>query len=107
MKSLYLSYETGYSGTTTYVRRPPICARSGHSLGRARASRRGSGASRSPCLPKAVKWAALEAARSSPRGGGWALSGPAFSWECRAARSRQARSEEAQEPSWGTARRAV
>ena len=29
---------------------------------------------------------------------------PASSWECRAARSRQARPEEAQEPSWGSAK---
>ena len=35
---------------------------------------------------------------------GWAPSGLASSWECRAARSRQARPEEAQEPSWGTAK---
>ena len=46
---------------------------------------------------------ALEAARSSTRGSGWAPSGPASSWECRAARTRQARPEKAQEPSWGTA----
>eukprot|EP00964_Phaeocystis_antarctica_P058822 scaffold34897_cov59-Phaeocystis_antarctica.AAC.5 len=46
--------------------------------------------------PKAVKSAALEAARSSTRGSGWAPSGPASSWECRAAHSRQARPEEAQ-----------
>ena len=43
--------------------------------------------------------AAVEAARSSTRGSGWASRGPASSWECRAAQSRQARSEEAQEPS--------
>ena len=38
----------------------------------------------------------LEAARSSPRGGGGAPSGWASLWECRAARGRQARAEEAQ-----------
>ena len=30
--------------------------------------------------------------------------GPASSWECRTAQSRQGRSEEAKEPSWGTAK---
>ena len=53
---------------------------------------------------KAVKSATLEAARSSPRGGGGAPSGGASPWECRAARSRQARPEEAQGASWGTAK---
>ena len=33
--------------------------------------------------------------------------GPASSWECRAAQSRQARPEEAQELSWVTAQAAV
>ena len=47
------------------------------------------------------KWAALKAVGSSIRGSGWALSGPASPWECRAAQSRQARPEEAPEP-WGT-----
>eukprot|EP00964_Phaeocystis_antarctica_P117172 scaffold81004_cov59-Phaeocystis_antarctica.AAC.1 len=56
-----------------------------------------------PGWSKAVKLAALEAASSSTRGSGWAASGLACSWECRAAQSRQARPEEAQEPSWGTA----
>ena len=56
---------------------------------------------------KAVKSAALEAAGSSIRGTGWAPSGPASSWECRAARSRQARPEEAQEPSWGATKGAL
>ena len=51
-----------------------------------------------------MKSAALEAAGSSSRGSGWAPSGPASAWECRAAQSRQARPEEAQEPSWGAAR---
>ena len=48
---------------------------------------------------------ALEAApgSSSRRGNGWAPSGPASPWECRATQSRQARPEEAQEPSWGAA----
>ena len=50
------------------------------------------------------KWAALKAVGSSIRGSGWALSGPDSSWECRAAQSRQARPEEAQEPSGGTAK---
>eukprot|EP00964_Phaeocystis_antarctica_P143565 scaffold109133_cov68-Phaeocystis_antarctica.AAC.1 len=45
----------------------------------------------------------LEAAGSSTRGGGGALSGPASSWECRAAQSRQACPEEAQESTWGAA----
>ena len=48
----------------------------------------------------------MAAASSSTRGGGWAPApgGPASSWECRAAQSRQARPEEAQEPSWGSHR---
>ena len=46
-----------------------------------------------PGWSKAVKSAAVEAARSSTRGRGWAPSGPASSWECRAAQSRQARPE--------------
>eukprot|EP00964_Phaeocystis_antarctica_P017435 scaffold9629_cov72-Phaeocystis_antarctica.AAC.1 len=54
----------------------------------------------------AVKSAALEAARSSTRGSGWAPSGSASVWECRAAWSRQARPGEALEPSWGIAKRA-
>ena len=49
-----------------------------------------------------MKSAALEAASSSTEAVAWAPSGQASSWECRAARSRQARPEEAQEPSWGT-----
>eukprot|EP00964_Phaeocystis_antarctica_P071048 scaffold43301_cov57-Phaeocystis_antarctica.AAC.2 len=48
--------------------------------------------------------AALEAASSSTRGTGWAPSGWASLWECRAARRCQARPEEAQEPSWGAAK---
>ena len=43
-----------------------------------------------------MKSATLGAARLSPRGGGGAPSGWASLWECRAARSRQARPEEAQ-----------
>ena len=35
-----------------------------------------------PRWSKAVKWAALKAARSSTRGEGSAPSGPASSWEC-------------------------
>ena len=38
-----------------------------------------------PAWATAVESAALEAARSSNRGSGWAPSGPASSWECRAA----------------------
>jgi len=49
-----------------------------------------------------VQSAALEADGSSSRGRGGAPSGPASSWECRAALSRQACPEEAHEPSWGT-----
>ena len=48
-----------------------------------------------------------EAAGSSTRGSGWALSELASFWECRAAQSRQARPEEAQEPSWVTAKEAL
>ena len=50
------------------------------------------------------KSAALEAASSSSRGGGGAPTGPASSRECRAARSRQARAEEAKRASWGAAK---
>eukprot|EP00964_Phaeocystis_antarctica_P055825 scaffold32870_cov36-Phaeocystis_antarctica.AAC.1 len=57
-----------------------------------------------PGWSNAVNLAALEAAGSSSRGSGCALSGPACSWVPRAAQSRQARPEEAQEPSWGTAK---
>ena len=46
---------------------------------------------------RAVESATLKVARSSTRGSGWALSGPASSLERRAAQSRQARPEEAQE----------
>eukprot|EP00964_Phaeocystis_antarctica_P153135 scaffold121271_cov51-Phaeocystis_antarctica.AAC.2 len=56
---------------------------------------------------KAVKSAALEAAGSSIRGGGGAPGGPASSWECRAAQSRQVRPEEAHRASWGTAKEAT
>ena len=55
-------------------------------------------------MAKAGKWAALEAASlSAPKWLGrpiWA--GLFLGVECRAAQSRQARPEEAQEPSWGT-----
>ena len=57
--------------------------------------------------PKAVESAALEAASSRTRGSGWAPSGPASSWEYRAAQSRQARPEEAREPSWDAAKGAL
>eukprot|EP00964_Phaeocystis_antarctica_P094433 scaffold61176_cov65-Phaeocystis_antarctica.AAC.3 len=60
-----------------------------------------------PAWSTAVESAALEAASSSTRGSGWAPSGSASSWESRAAQSRQARPEEAQEPSWGTAKGAL
>ena len=49
-------------------------------------------------------WRLLEAAGSSTRGNGWELSEPASPWEYRAAQSRQARLEEAQEPKWGAAK---
>jgi len=42
-----------------------------------------------------------------PRQYGWAPSGPASPWECRATQSRLSRPEEAQEPSWGTAKGAL
>ena len=51
--------------------------------------------------------AALEAASSSIQGSGWAPSGLASFWEYRAAQSRQARPEEAQEPSCGAAKTAL
>eukprot|EP00964_Phaeocystis_antarctica_P152719 scaffold120725_cov63-Phaeocystis_antarctica.AAC.1 len=60
-----------------------------------------------PGWSKAVESAALEAASSNTRGSGWALSRPASSWRCRAAQSRQERPEEAQEPGWDTAKRAL
>eukprot|EP00964_Phaeocystis_antarctica_P109833 scaffold74249_cov69-Phaeocystis_antarctica.AAC.1 len=60
-----------------------------------------------PEWSKAVKSATLKAASSSTRGSGWAPSGSASFWECRAAQSRQARPEEAQEPSSGTAKTAL
>ena len=60
------------------------------------------------CMEKhgqtAVKSRALEAASSSTRGSGWAPRGPASPWEYQAAQSRQARPEEAQEPSWNSAK---
>ena len=52
---------------------------------------------------KAATWVTLEAARWSTRGSGGAPSGPASSWECRAAHSLQTRPEEAQAPSSGPA----
>ena len=60
-----------------------------------------------PGWSKAVESAALEAASSTTRGDGWAPSGPASFWESRAAQSRQARPEKAQEPSWGSAKGAL
>ena len=75
---------------TTYYLPPP------------RAPRAALARRRDPCTVKGGEiWAALEAASSSTRGSGWAPSGPASSWECRA--GREARPEEAQQPSWGTA----
>ena len=56
--------------------------------------------SSSPCLNGQRRWNR----RLWRRLAGWALSGPASSWECRAAQSRQARPEAAQEPSWGPAK---
>ena len=55
--------------------------------------------------PEAVRSAALQQAGSSNRGSGWTPSGPASPWACRAARSRQARSEEAREPRCGAGKR--
>jgi hypothetical protein len=52
-----------------------------------------------------IESAASEAARSRTRG--WWLGAQRSGlspWECRAAQSREARREEAQEPSWGTAK---
>ena len=43
----------------------------------------------------------------STRGRSWVPSGRASPWECRAAQYRQVRPEEAQEPSWGTAKGAL
>ena len=61
-----------------------------------------------PERSKAVKSAALVATSStSTRGGGWAPTSWVSPWECRAAQSRQAYPEEAQEPSWGTAKGAL
>ena len=60
-----------------------------------------------PGRSNAVKWPTLEAASSSPRGGGWAPSGWASLSEYRAAQSRQARPEEAQGASWALPRRAL
>ena len=51
-----------------------------------------------------MKWATLEAARSSSWGRGWDSPGRASLRECQAAQSCQARAEEAKEPSWGTAK---
>eukprot|EP00964_Phaeocystis_antarctica_P078999 scaffold49166_cov58-Phaeocystis_antarctica.AAC.1 len=58
---------------------------------------------RTPEWSTAGASAALKAASCS----GWAPRGPASFWECRAAQSRQARPGEAQEPSWGAAKRAL
>ena len=60
-----------------------------------------------PGWSNAVKWPTLEAASSSPRGGGWAPSGWVSLSEYRAAQSRQARPEEAQGASWALPRRAL
>eukprot|EP00964_Phaeocystis_antarctica_P059909 scaffold35667_cov63-Phaeocystis_antarctica.AAC.2 len=68
------------------------------------------GPSEAPARPgwsKGAESTAMEVASSSTRGGGWEPSGSASSWECRAAQSRQACPEEAQEPSWCTAKRAI
>eukprot|EP00964_Phaeocystis_antarctica_P122994 scaffold86659_cov45-Phaeocystis_antarctica.AAC.3 len=56
---------------------------------------------------KTVKSATLEAASSSTRGSGGRLVGRPLPGSASAARRRQARPEEAQEPSWGTAKRAL
>ena len=65
----------------------------------------GSAHGRRLVLTETVGSATLEAAGSSTRGSGWGHSGLASFWERRAAQSRQARPEEAREPSWGTAKR--
>eukprot|EP00964_Phaeocystis_antarctica_P030740 scaffold17390_cov71-Phaeocystis_antarctica.AAC.2 len=65
---------------------------------------RGATTPTAPEWSAAGKWAALEADSSNTGGGGWGPSGPASSWERRAAQSRQERPEEALEPSWGTAK---
>ena len=57
-----------------------------------------------PAWSRAGEWAVLEAASSSTRGSGWAPSGRASPWECRAAQNRQARPEEVQGPSWANAK---
>ena len=58
---------------------------------------------------KAAEPVALEAARSSSRVScrGGAQRAGLSPWECRAAQSRQACPEEAQEPSWGAAAKAA
>jgi len=48
--------------------------------------------------------AALQAARSSIIGSGWASGGPASFWRCGVAQSGQARPEEARVPSGGPAK---
>eukprot|EP00964_Phaeocystis_antarctica_P048624 scaffold28150_cov60-Phaeocystis_antarctica.AAC.2 len=60
-----------------------------------------------PGWSNAVELTTLETAGASTRGSGWVSSGSASSWECRAAQSRLARTEEAQEPSWGAAKAAL
>ena len=93
--------ERGQTLTLALTLTPKTCVAAGAASARAR-----------PEWSNAVKWAALEAASSSPSSSGWAPSGPASSWECRAAKSRQARPEEAQEPTarrplWSSAAQAV
>eukprot|EP00964_Phaeocystis_antarctica_P155088 scaffold124069_cov69-Phaeocystis_antarctica.AAC.1 len=58
-------------------------------------------------VQKAVESSALQAASSSTRDSGGAPIGPAPPSECRDSQSRQARPEEAPQPSWGTAKEAL
>eukprot|EP00964_Phaeocystis_antarctica_P038699 scaffold22132_cov69-Phaeocystis_antarctica.AAC.5 len=60
-----------------------------------------------PRWSKALKSAALQAISSCTQGNDWAPREPASFQEFRAAQSRQACPEEAQEPSWGTAKTAL
>eukprot|EP00964_Phaeocystis_antarctica_P001686 scaffold881_cov65-Phaeocystis_antarctica.AAC.3 len=88
------------------VRRAPSPPRPRNSAPRSAARRPGRPKGSGISYGRAVQSATLEAASSSSRGSGWAPSGPASPlWECRAARSRQARPEEAQEPSSGAVKR--
>ena len=86
---------------------PPVRQLGGRQLLAAEARRGEAALGAAPGSSKAVGPAALEAAGSSSRGGGWAANGPTSLWEWRAAQSHRARPEEAQEPSWGAAKGAL